>query len=110
MDLKSLEKGMPFQPIIQPPSLSHLAGIRGDAARPPHLGNPAGRSGLFGHEHRRARPNGPREPSPGSHPWATVVAERLGFDHDAALTLGRAVAGSSAQMKGRALSPNAATR
>ena len=35
--------------------------------------------------------------------WATVVAERLGFDHDAALTLGRAVAGSSAQMKGRAL-------
>ena len=23
--------------------------------------------------------------------WATVVAERLGFDHDAALTLGRAV-------------------
>jgi hypothetical protein len=35
--------------------------------------------------------------------WAAVVAERLGFDHDAALTLGRAVAGSSAQMKGRAL-------
>src|SRR3954465_11254286 len=35
--------------------------------------------------------------------WATVMAERLGFDHDAALTLGRAVAGSSAQMKGRAL-------
>ena len=35
--------------------------------------------------------------------WATVVAERLGFDCDAALTLGRAVAGSSAQMKGRAL-------
>src|SRR5690348_8941492 len=35
--------------------------------------------------------------------WATVVAERLGFDHDAALTLGRAVAGSSAQIKGRAL-------
>ena len=35
--------------------------------------------------------------------WATVVAERLGFDRDAALTLGRAVAGSSAQMKGRAL-------
>jgi hypothetical protein len=32
-----------------------------------------------------------------------VVAERLGFDRDAALTLGRAVAGSSAQMKGRAL-------
>src|SRR3954452_24044770 len=35
--------------------------------------------------------------------WAAVVAERLGFDRDAALTLGRAVAGSSAQMKGRAL-------
>src|SRR3954447_9879239 len=34
--------------------------------------------------------------------WATGVAERLGFDRDAALTLGRAVAGSSAQMKGRA--------
>jgi hypothetical protein len=35
--------------------------------------------------------------------WAAVVAERLGFDRDAAFTLGRAVAGSSAQMKGRAL-------
>src|SRR3954465_6211807 len=35
--------------------------------------------------------------------WATIVAERLGFERDAALTLGRAVAGSSAQMKGRAL-------
>src|SRR3954451_21908892 len=35
--------------------------------------------------------------------WATTVAERLGFDQDAALTLGRAVAGTSAQMKGRAL-------
>src|SRR4051794_24451165 len=35
--------------------------------------------------------------------WATVVAERLGFDRDATLTLGRAVAGSSAQMKGLAL-------
>src|ERR671933_805326 len=35
--------------------------------------------------------------------WAAVVAERLGFDRDAALTLERAVAGSSAQMKGRAL-------
>ena len=30
--------------------------------------------------------------------WATVVAERLGFERNAALTLGRAVAGSSAQM------------
>ena len=35
--------------------------------------------------------------------WAAVIAERLGFERDAALTLGRAVAGSSAQMKGRAL-------
>src|SRR5919202_4900637 len=35
--------------------------------------------------------------------WAAVVAERLGFDRAAALTLERAVAGSSAQMKGRAL-------
>src|SRR3954463_11537569 len=35
--------------------------------------------------------------------WATGVAERLGFNRDAALTLGRAVAGTSAQMKGRAL-------
>src|ERR687885_1174997 len=35
--------------------------------------------------------------------WAAVIAERLGFHREAALTLGRAVAGSSAQMKGRAL-------
>ena len=28
--------------------------------------------------------------------WAAVVAERLGFDHAFALTLGQAVAGSSA--------------
>jgi type II secretory pathway component PulK len=35
--------------------------------------------------------------------WAAVVAERLGFDRDEALTLGRAVAGLSAAMKGRAL-------
>lgn len=35
--------------------------------------------------------------------WAAVVAERLGFDHDEALTLGRAVAGLSAQAKGRRL-------
>lgn len=34
---------------------------------------------------------------------ASVVAERLGFDHDEALTLGRAVAGLSAQAKGRRL-------
>jgi hypothetical protein len=29
--------------------------------------------------------------------WATVVAERLGYDHEAALTLGKAVAGLNAQ-------------
>jgi len=35
--------------------------------------------------------------------WATVVAERLGFDSDEALTLGKAVAGLNAQSKGRRL-------
>lgn len=35
--------------------------------------------------------------------WATVVAERLGFGTDAALTLGKAVAGLTAQSKGRHL-------
>jgi hypothetical protein len=35
--------------------------------------------------------------------WATVVAERLGQDEDAALTLGKAVAGLNAQSKGRRL-------
>ncbi len=35
--------------------------------------------------------------------WAAVVAERLGFDHDAALTLGRAVAGLNAHAKGVSL-------
>ena len=35
--------------------------------------------------------------------WAAVVAERLGFDRDAALTLGKAVAGLNAQSKGRML-------
>jgi hypothetical protein len=35
--------------------------------------------------------------------WATVVAERLGFDHDEALTLGRALAGLNAYSKGRSL-------
>ena len=33
--------------------------------------------------------------------WAAVVAERLGFDHDAALTLGKGMAGLTAQSKGR---------
>ena len=35
--------------------------------------------------------------------WATLVAEVLGFDHDEALTLGRAVAGLNAYSKGLAL-------
>ena len=35
--------------------------------------------------------------------WAAVVAEQLGFDADAALTLGKAVAGLTAQSKGRHL-------
>ncbi len=35
--------------------------------------------------------------------WAAVVAERLGHNPDAAITLGRAVAGSSARIKARAI-------
>ncbi len=35
--------------------------------------------------------------------WATVVAERLGFNQSEALTLGKAVAGLTAQSKGRRL-------
>src|SRR5476651_992038 len=35
--------------------------------------------------------------------WAAVVAERLGFSEDEALTLGKAVAGLNAQSKGRRL-------
>jgi hypothetical protein len=35
--------------------------------------------------------------------WATVVAQRLGFAADEALSLGRAVAGLNAQSKGRRL-------
>ncbi|TAM81471.1 MAG: hypothetical protein EPN47_11995 [Acidobacteria bacterium] len=35
--------------------------------------------------------------------WAAVVAERLGFDRDEALTLGRAVAGLNAYSKGVSL-------
>ncbi len=35
--------------------------------------------------------------------WAAIVAERLGHDVDAAITLGRAVAGSSARIKARAI-------
>lgn len=35
--------------------------------------------------------------------WAAVVAERLGYDQETALTLGKAVAGLNAQSKGRRL-------
>lgn len=35
--------------------------------------------------------------------WAVVVAERLGYDKQTALTLGKAVAGLNAQSKGRRL-------
>jgi hypothetical protein len=35
--------------------------------------------------------------------WAAVVAERLGYDPETALTLGKAVAGLNAQSKGRRL-------
>jgi hypothetical protein len=35
--------------------------------------------------------------------WAAVVAERLGFDHDEALSLGKALAGLNAQSKGQRL-------
>jgi len=35
--------------------------------------------------------------------WAAVVAERLGYDRDEALSLGKALAGLNAQTKGRSL-------
>ena len=35
--------------------------------------------------------------------WAAVVAERLGFEQDAALSLGKALSGLNAQSKGRML-------
>ncbi len=35
--------------------------------------------------------------------WATVVAERPGYNHDTALTLGKSVAGLNAQSKGQRL-------
>src|SRR5271169_4493009 len=35
--------------------------------------------------------------------WATTVAERLGFNQDEALSLGKAVAGLTAQSKGQRL-------
>ena len=37
--------------------------------------------------------------------WAAIVAERLGFDHDEGMTLGRAVAGLNATSKGKPTSP-----
>ncbi len=42
-------------------------------------------------------------PAPVLTLWAAVVAECLGFDHDEALTLGKAVAGLTAQSKGQRL-------
>ncbi len=35
--------------------------------------------------------------------WAVIVAERTGYDHQAALSLGKAVAGLNAQAKGRSV-------
>ena len=35
--------------------------------------------------------------------WATVVAQRMGYSEDEALTLGKAIAGYTAQFKGRIL-------
>jgi len=35
--------------------------------------------------------------------WATIVAQRLGYDEEEALTLGKAVAGYTAQFKGQSL-------
>jgi hypothetical protein len=37
--------------------------------------------------------------------WVAVVAERLGYDADAAITLGRVVAGTSARIKAQAIGP-----
>jgi hypothetical protein len=61
---------------------------------------------------RAARPRGERDMAkktvtinraPVLTLWAGVVAERLGFDREEALTLGKAVAGLNAQAKGRRL-------
>ncbi len=43
------------------------------------------------------------QPSAGPDLWASVVALRLGFDEDEALTPGKALAGLNAQAKGRRL-------
>ena len=45
----------------------------------------------------------PDQSGAGAHAWAAVVAERLGFTWEEALTLGRAVAGLNAYAKGKAL-------
>ena len=42
--------------------------------------------------------------------WAAVVAERLGFDRPTALTLGQAVAGSSAYAKSVSLAAGVGAR
>jgi hypothetical protein len=42
--------------------------------------------------------------------WASVVAERMGFDRDEALSLGKAMAGLTAQSKGRRLGVYKRTR
>ena len=41
--------------------------------------------------------------APGLTLWAAIVAERFGFDHDEALSLGKALAGLNAQSKGQRL-------
>jgi hypothetical protein len=43
------------------------------------------------------------QPCPVLTLWASVVAGRLGFERDEALTLGRAVAGLNVYSKGRSL-------
>jgi hypothetical protein len=42
--------------------------------------------------------------------WASVAAERLGFNEDEALTLGKALAGLTAQTKGRRLGISSLTK
>ena len=56
---------------------------------------------------QRSKSNGEKEnqnqPCPVLTLWATIVAERLGYKKDEALTFGKAVAGLNAQSKGRRL-------
>jgi hypothetical protein len=57
--------------------------------------------------HARPLSPDPRQPRPSTDPLATVIAERLGYPPETALTLGRFVAGSSARWchaGGRAIS------